>query len=64
MLVSVRVKRRIRREAKGSDRRNEDLIALSNSKLTIVMLGAAAGLAETISCTLDNLPMAVLHYAA
>jgi hypothetical protein len=57
------VKRRIQREAKGSNRRNEHLIAFSNSILTIVVLGAAADPEETINCTLDDLPMALLHYA-
>lgn len=61
--MSVMIKRRIRREAKGSNERNEGLIIFLNSILTIVMLGAAAGPEETSNCTLFGFPIAVLHYA-
>jgi hypothetical protein len=37
------------------------MIAFLDSILTTVMLGATADPEETINCTLDDFPMAVLH---
>jgi hypothetical protein len=49
--MSVMVKRRIRREAKGNNERNGHLIVFSSSILTIVV---AVGGEETINCSLDE----------